>query len=73
LEIVGRERRIPHGILYINGLPVVVFEFKTAIHENTTIHKVYVQLASSIYPIPLKKDDKIVYILGIQNACILML
>src|SRR5690554_2123348 len=25
LEIVGTERRIPDGILYINGLPVVVF------------------------------------------------
>ncbi len=44
LEIVGTERRIPDGILYINGLPVVVFEFKTAIQENTTIHNAYVQL-----------------------------
>lgn len=44
LEIVGTERRIPDGILYINGLPVVVFEFKTAIQENTTIHDAYKQL-----------------------------
>lgn len=46
LEIVGTERRIPDGILYINGLPVVVFEFKTAIQENTTIHNAYVQLTT---------------------------
>lgn len=44
LDIVGTERRIPDGILYINGIPVVVFEFKTAIQENTTIHDAYVQL-----------------------------
>jgi len=46
LEIVGTVRRIPDGILYINGLPVVVFEFKTAIQENTTIHNAYVQLTT---------------------------
>jgi len=46
LEIVGTERRIPDGIIYINGFPVVVFEFKTAIQENTTIHNAYVQLTT---------------------------
>lgn len=46
LEIVGTHRRIPDGILYINGIPVVVFEFKTAIQENTTIHNAYVQLTT---------------------------
>ena len=46
LEIVGTERRIPDGILYINGLPLVVFEFKTAIQENTTIHNAFVQLTT---------------------------
>ena len=29
--------RIPDLILYVNGLPLVVFEFKTAIQEETTI------------------------------------
>ena len=46
LEIVGYEKRIPDGILYINGLPLVVFEFKTAIREQTTIHDAYVQLTT---------------------------
>ena len=44
LEIHGYERRIPDGILYINGLPLVVFEFKSAIRENATIHDAYIQL-----------------------------
>jgi type I restriction enzyme R subunit len=46
LEITGNEKRIPDGIIYINGLPVVVFEFKTAIREDCTIHDAYVQLTS---------------------------
>lgn len=44
LEIVGYEKRIPDGILYINGLPLVVFEFKSAIREEATIHDAYIQL-----------------------------
>ena len=46
LEITGYHKRIPDGILYINGLPLVVFEFKTAINENVTIHDAYVQLTT---------------------------
>ncbi|KMT66922.1 hypothetical protein XM47_02130 [Catenovulum maritimum] len=35
-------KRIPDGILYINGLPVVVFEFKSAIREEqANIHDAY--------------------------------
>lgn len=45
-EIVGNERRIPDGIVYVNGLPLVVFEFKTAIREECTIHDAYVQLTT---------------------------
>ena len=44
LEIVGTEKRIPDGIIYINGLPLVVFEFKSAIREEATIYKAYEQL-----------------------------
>lgn len=46
LEITGYQKRIPDGILYINGIPLVVFEFKTAINENVTIHDAYVQLTT---------------------------
>ena len=44
LEIIGSEKRIPDGIIYINGLPVVVFEFKSAIREEASIHNAYEQL-----------------------------
>ncbi|SGZ02090.1 type I restriction endonuclease subunit R [Moritella viscosa] len=46
LEIEGAtgETRIPDGILYINGLPLVVFEFKSAIREEATIHEAFEQL-----------------------------
>lgn len=44
LEIVGSEKRIPDGVLYINGLPLVVFEFKTAIEPDCTIFNAYEQL-----------------------------
>jgi len=44
LEIVGTEKRIPDGIVYINGMPLVVLEFKTAIQENTTIYDAFKQL-----------------------------
>lgn len=44
LEIVGTEKRIPDGIVYINGLPLVVFEFKSAIREEATIHDAFKQL-----------------------------
>jgi type I restriction enzyme R subunit len=44
LEIAGAEKRIPDGIVYINGLPLVVFEFKSAIREEATIHDAFKQL-----------------------------
>ncbi|QTR53089.1 type I restriction endonuclease subunit R [Thiothrix unzii] len=46
LEIEGYEKRIPDAILYINGLPLVVFEFKSAVREDATIHDAYVQLTT---------------------------
>jgi len=44
LEIIGSEKRIPDGIVYINGLPLVVFEFKSAIREEATIYDAFKQL-----------------------------
>lgn len=46
LEIIGNEKRIPDGILYINGLPLVVFEFKSAVREDANIHDAYIQLTT---------------------------
>jgi len=44
LEFVENHLRIPDGVIYINGIPLVIFEFKSAIKENTTIHDAYDQL-----------------------------
>lgn len=44
LEIQGYERRIPDAIVYVNGLPLVVLEFKSAIKENATIKDAFTQL-----------------------------
>ena len=44
LEIQGNVKRIPDGIIYINGLPIVVLEFKSALKEETTIKDAFTQL-----------------------------
>lgn len=46
LEIEQYHLRIPDAIIYINGLPLVVFEFKTASNETVSIHDAYVQLTT---------------------------
>ena len=43
-DIVGYQHRIPDAIIFLNGLPVVVFEFKNALKQNTTIEDAYKQL-----------------------------
>ena len=58
LEIIeNNQKRIPDGILYINGLPLVVFEFKSAIREEATIHNAYEQLT-----IRYKRDSSTIYL-----------
>lgn len=42
----NNERRIPDGIVFLNGIPMVVFEFKSAVKENTTIMDAYTQLTT---------------------------
>lgn len=44
IEGVNNQLRIPDGIMFINGIPVVVLEFKSAVKENTTIMDAYTQL-----------------------------
>ena len=46
LEIQGYEKRIPDVIVYINGIPLVVLEFKSAVREEATIHDAFVQLTT---------------------------
>lgn len=44
IEGINNQLRIPDGIVFINGIPVVVLEFKSAVKENTTIMDAYTQL-----------------------------
>lgn len=44
--IDGDNHRIPDGIVFVNGLPLVVLEFKNAIKQNTTIENAYKQLTN---------------------------
>lgn len=44
--IEGEHHRIPDGIVFVNGLPLVVLEFKNAIKQNTTIENAYKQLTN---------------------------
>lgn len=42
--IEGYHKRIPDAILYLNGLPLVVFEFKSAIREEVNLSEAHRQL-----------------------------
>lgn len=45
VEIEGSVKRIPDGIVFINGIPIVVLEFKSAVRgEKATIYDAYKQL-----------------------------
>lgn len=62
--------RIPDGILYINGLPLVVFEFKSAIREEATIHDAFTQLTTRYHrdiPVLFKYNAFCVISDGVNN------
>lgn len=43
-SVQGERLRRPDLLLFINGIPVAIFEFKTAISESTTIHDAWEQI-----------------------------
>ncbi|TCL75298.1 type I restriction and modification enzyme subunit R-like protein [Hydrogenispora ethanolica] len=42
--VQNRYKKRPDGILFVNGLPLVVIELKNAADENATIHTAFDQL-----------------------------
>lgn len=44
IEGMNNQIRIPDGVVFVNGIPIVVLEFKSAVQENTTIMDAYKQL-----------------------------
>jgi type I restriction enzyme R subunit len=53
LEIVGRNRRIPDLLIYINGLPLVLFEFKNWFDHSTTENEAFNQIQHYKQDIPV--------------------
>jgi type I restriction enzyme R subunit len=45
-SVRGEPSRCPDLLLFINGIPVAIFEFKTAIRENKTIHDAWEQITN---------------------------
>lgn len=43
-SVLGEHLRRPDMLLFINGIPVTIFEFKTAIEEDTTIFDAWKQI-----------------------------
>ena len=43
-SVQGEHLRSPDMLLFINGIPVAIFEFKTAIEEDTTIYDAWKQI-----------------------------
>ena len=43
-EVMDKRPRRPDVLLFINGIPVTIFEFKTAINERTTIYNAWEQI-----------------------------
>ena len=70
LEIKGLNNRVPDGIIYINGIPLIIFEFKSAIRENADIYQAYKQVTIRYkrdIPELLKYNAFIVISDGINN------
>lgn len=44
LTVKGSENRRPDLLLFLNGVPICIFEFKSAISEDTTIHDAWEQI-----------------------------
>ncbi len=52
MVIVGKNKRIPDLIIYINGLPLIVFEFKNMFDQEVGVDNAHRQLAHYLLDIP---------------------
>ncbi len=51
-SVIGKNKRRPDIIIYINGIPLVVFELKNWFNENTTIAEAFNQIQHYVKDIP---------------------
>jgi type I restriction enzyme R subunit len=66
-SIVGKNKRRPDIIIYINGLPLIVFELKNWYDENTNIKEAYNQIQHYIQDIPLLFEYNTISIISDGN------
>ncbi|WP_317042486.1 type I restriction endonuclease subunit R [Pontibacter flavimaris] len=50
--IIGKSKRIPDLIIFVNGLPLVLFEFKNLFSQDATVEAAYNQVQHYTYQIP---------------------
>jgi type I restriction enzyme R subunit len=50
--LVGKNKRIPDLILFVNGLPLVLFEFKNLFNQDATVEAAYNQVQHYTLDIP---------------------
>jgi type I restriction enzyme, R subunit len=50
--IIGKSKRIPDLIIFVNGLPLVLFEFKNLFNQDATVEAAYNQVQHYTYQIP---------------------
>jgi type I restriction enzyme R subunit len=66
-SIVGKNKRRPDIIIYINGIPVVVFELKNWFDENTTLEEAFNQIQHYCKDIPLLFEYNALTVVGDGN------
>ncbi|GAA4075205.1 type I restriction endonuclease subunit R [Flavobacterium cheonanense] len=66
-SIVGKNKRRPDIIIYINGIPLVLFELKNWFNENTTIAEAFNQIEHYKKDIPLLFEYNAISIISDGN------
>lgn len=66
-SIVGKNKRRPDIIIYINGLPLIVFELKNWYDQNTNIKEAHNQIQHYIKDIPLLFEYNAITIISDGN------
>ncbi|MCZ8145837.1 type I restriction endonuclease subunit R [Flavobacterium sp.] len=67
LSIKGKNKRRPDVIVYINGLPLVVFELKNWFDENTNLQEAFNQIQHYTKDIPLLFEYNVATIVSDGN------
>lgn len=68
--IVGKNRRIPDLIIYINGLPLIVFEFKNMFDQDAGVAEAHRQIEHYILDIPQLFDFNAITVISDGNEAL---